>query len=126
MGDNTVEGEMEGIAEVTDATTDGAVDRIDSTSFTWVGAIFSGIIRSLEKLLGRGFKMEIPSVPNTLLADFRCPGVFTGKVLSFDEEPGESTIDWPSRERETFGLLHQAPIQSLAKTRLLSRNGVRG
>jgi len=50
----------------------------------------------LEKLLGRGFKMEIPSVPNTLLADFRRPGVFSGKILSFDEEPGGLTIDWLS------------------------------
>jgi len=96
MGDNTVGGEMEGTAEVTDATTDGTVDRIDSASFAWAGAIFSGILCSLEKLLGRGFKMEIPSVPNTLLADFRRPGVFSGKILSFDEEPGGLTIDWLS------------------------------
>jgi len=96
MGDNTAGGEMEGTAEVTDATTDGAVDRIDSASFTWAGTIFSGILCSLEKLLGRGFKMEIPSVPNTLLADFRRPGVFSGKILSFDEEPGGLTIDWLS------------------------------
>lgn len=115
---------MEGIAEVTEATTDGAVDRIDSMSFVWAGAKFSGIIRSLE--LGRGFKMEIPSVPNTLLVDFRCPGVFVGRVLSFDEESGGSTMDRPSRERETFCLPHQDPIQSLAEARLLSSNRTPG
>ena len=125
MGDNTVGGETEGIAEATDPTTDGAVDRIDSTSSAWADAKFSG---SLEGLLGRGFKMEIPNVPNTLLVDFRRPGVFPRRVLLLDEEPGELTIDWPSCERDALGLLHQPPIQSLTEARseccLLSNSGV--